>query len=415
MKSFIFLFVILFFAFNSGCNGQYNDFVRTGADMLLSAPNRFVKGAKLGIVTNHTAILRDGSHLVDSLIKIDGVCITALFGPEHGIRGDNADGKIISHGKDQKTGIPVFSLYGENRKPTPEMLENIDILIFDIQDVGARFYTYISTLYYAIEAASENHKKIIILDRPNPIGGIQVEGPVLEDAHRSFVGITKLPIRHGMTVGELSLYFKDEIEIKTGNKTELIVIRMEGWKRDYYFDQCGLPWVKPSPNMTDIETAIVYPGLCLIEGTNISEGRGTNTPFLKIGAPYIKSSDLISSLNNFKNDGLEYLPAEFIPEEIPGMAVNPKYKSQRCYGIEIVIKDRKQFRPVELGVKIISTIAKLYPNDFLFRENSIIRLYGSRGLSDSVREQDSPESIFKSWDQGLIYFNELRRKYLIYE
>ena len=266
--------------------------VKIGAEVFLEKYLDIIKGKKIGIVTNHTGVLPDGRHIVDVLNSIPDVKIVALFGPEHGIRGEVPDGKSISHGVDTKTGIKVYSLYGEVKKPTPEMLKDIDVLIFDIQDVGARFYTYISTMSYCMEACAELGKKFIVLDRPNPIRGLYVDGPVLAPKFKSFVGPHPIPVAHGMTVGELAKLFNEEGWLENGVKADLTVIKMENYLRKMWFDQTGLPWVKPSPNMMTLNTAIVYTATCFIEGTNVSEGRGTAHPFEWIGAPWIDAQKL---------------------------------------------------------------------------------------------------------------------------
>ena len=280
------------------CKQNYNynpaNNVICGADILISDSLNLIKGKGIGIVTNHTAVLSNGTHLVDSLFNIKNINIVALFGPEHGIRGDAPDGLTITDGKDSKTGIPVYSLYGKIRKPTKEMLKGVDVLIFDIQDIGARFYTFISTMYYTLEAAAENNIPVIILDRPNPIGGLKVSGNIREEEFKSFVGIAPIPIMHGMTVGELAILFNEQHYLENNLHANLTVIKIKNWQREQLFNQTGLKWINPSPNMINLDEAMIYPGLCLLEGTNISEGRGTQKPFLTFGAPYINSNQLIN-------------------------------------------------------------------------------------------------------------------------
>ena len=337
-----------------------------------------------------------------------------MFGPEHGIRGDAPDGHSISDGKDSKTGIQVYSLYGKTKKPTKEMLKNVDILVFDIQDIGARFYTYISTMFFAMQAAVENNIPILILDRPNPINGIRVEGPIIQEGFKSFVGIANIPIMHGMTIGELALFFNEENLLNDNLKADLKIIKMQNWTRNMYFDETGLTWVNPSPNMTSLETALLYPGLCLIEGTNISEGRGTPTPFLNIGAPFINSDSLISKLNSYKLEGISYSKIKFTPVEIPNMASKPKFEKENCNGIYFTITDRQKLNSLKLGLVLIYSIMKLNPNDFSFRESSIDRLYGSSNLRTMLTKGFSPNEIMNTWKQDLEKFNQIRKKYLIY-
>ncbi len=416
-KLFAAIIILFFISFLSvGC-AEKNDekiSVKPGADVLLLEHLDLIKNNNLGIVTNHTAILNSGIHLVDALKRIDDISIVALFGPEHGIRGDAPDGITISDGKDSKTGIPVYSLYGATRQPTQEMLENVDILIFDIQDIGARFYTYISTMYYTIKAAAENNIPVIILDRPNPINGVRVEGPMLDPEYKTFVGIAEMPIRHGMTIGELSLFFNRTEILGTDKPADLKVIKMKNWKREYYFDDCNIPWVKPSPNMPNLETAIVYPGLCLIEGTNISEGRGTYSPFLTIGSPYINSEEVISEINKFNIDGVQLSDTSYTPVAIPNMASSPKYESKLCNGINIKVTDRERFQPIEFAVKLIYTIHKMYPEDFTFRERSIDRLWGSTSFREAILSGATPDVIIDEYQKKLEEFKNIREQFLLY-
>ncbi|MFH0735409.1 MAG: DUF1343 domain-containing protein [bacterium] len=399
------------------CKQNYNskpiNKVICGADILISDSLNLIKGKGIGIVTNHTAVLSNGTHLVDLLFNIDDINIVALFGPEHGIRGDAPDGLTITDGKDSKTGIPVYSLYGKIRKPTKEMLKGVDVLIFDIQDIGARFYTFISTMYYTLEAAAENNVPVIILDRPNPIGGIKVSGNIREEEFKSFVGIAPIPIMHGMTVGELAILFNEQHYLENNLHANLTVIKIKNWKREHLYNQTGLKWINPSPNMINLDAAMVYPGLCLLEGTNISEGRGTQKPFLTFGAPYINSNQLITELIKYKIPGISFSPVEYTPFEIPNMVSNPKYKDQKCNGIELSVNIIDNFDPVKLGIIIIFEIHKLYPDNFEFR-SSIERLYGSKFLRNSINENKTPESIFQSWTQELNNFLSVRSKYLLY-
>ena len=391
-----------------------NSKVLTGADILLSDSLDLVTNKNVGIVTNHTGLLSNGTHIVDTLNSLNQVNVVVLFGPEHGIRGDAPDGHSISDGKDSKTGIQVYSLYGKTKKPTKEMLKNVDILVFDIQDIGARFYTYISTMFFAMQAAVENNIPILILDRPNPINGIRVEGPIIQEGFKSFVGIANIPIMHGMTIGELALFFNEENLLNENLKADLKIIKMQNWTRNMYFDETGLTWVNPSPNMTSLETALLYPGLCLIEGTNISEGRGTPTPFLNIGAPFINSDSLISKLNSYKLEGISYSKINFTPVEIPNMASKPKFEKENCNGIYFTITDRQKLNSLKLGLVLIYSIMKLNPNDFSFRESSIDRLYGTSNLRTMLTKGFSPNEIMNTWKQDLEKFNQIRKKYLIY-
>ena len=406
--------IFLFLSFTVQFLFAQNSKVLTGADILLSDSLDLVTNKNVGIVTNHTGLLSNGTHIVDTLNSLNQVNVVVLFGPEHGIRGDAPDGHSISDGKDSKTGIQVYSLYGKTKKPTKEMLKNVDILVFDIQDIGARFYTYISTMFFAMQAAVENNIPILILDRPNPINGIRVEGPIIQEGFKSFVGIANIPIMHGMTIGELALFFNEENLLNENLKADFKIIKMQNWTRNMYFDETGLTWVNPSPNMTSLETALLYPGLCLIEGTNISEGRGTPTPFLNIGAPFINSDSLISKLNSYKLEGISYSKINFTPVEIPNMASKPKFEKENCNGIYFTITDRQKLNSLKLGLVLIYSIMKLNPNDFSFRESSIDRLYGSSNLRTMLTKGFSPNEIMNTWKQDLEKFNQIRKKYLIY-
>lgn len=406
-------FGLLLIASNQ-CQEQSKNNFCFGADQLLDEYFHLIKNKKLGIVTNHTAVLSNGVHLVDTLHSRKDVEIQALFGPEHGIRGDNSAGQTIIHTVDTKTGIPVFSLYGKDKKPTKEMLKNIDVLIFDIQDVGARFYTYISTLFYTIQAAAENNIPIIILDRPNPINGIYVDGPIRKPELSSFVGIAPLPIAHGMTVGELAKYFAGEKLIGEAFSVDLTVIKMKNWDRELSYDKFYPGWIKPSPNISSLDAAIVYPGTCLIEGVNVSEGRGIDEPFLKIGSPYINSNRLINELKSYKIDGVEFEPITFTPREIPGIAANPKYKNEECHGIKIKVVDREKFESVKFGIQLIVAFNKLFPNEFKFRDDSFDRLCGDRLIRQKILSGITADEIIEFYQSELNKFKQVREKYLLY-
>jgi len=388
--------------------------VKIGAEILIEKHLDLIKGKKIGIVTNHTGILPDGRHIVDVLNGIEGVKIVALFGPEHGIRGEVPDGKSISHGVDAKTGIPVFSLYGEVKKPTEEMLKDIDVLIFDIQDVGARFYTYISTMSYCMEACAEMGKKFIVLDRPNPIRGVYVDGPILEPRFKSFVGLHPIPVAHGMTVGELAKMFNDEGWLENAVKADLTVVKMENYSRRMWFDQTGLPWVKPSPNMMTLKTAIVYTATCFIEGTNVSEGRGTQHPFEWIGAPWIDGEKLAKELNLYKLPGVKFEPISFTPTDIEKVTVDPKYEGEKCGGVYLNVYDREKFEPVKVGVYILYALRKLYPDKFKWRTAGQDRLWGTDKVRLMIDEGKNPDEIIKTWEDDVKKFLSIRQKYLLY-
>ena len=404
----------------SPLHAQKKPAIHTGLDIVVAGGFSEFKGQRVGIITNHTGIDREGRHIADLFKQAGGVELVALFGPEHGIRGQAEAGAKIATGIDSQTGVKAYSLYGETRKPTAEMLKNIDALIFDVQDVGARFYTYISTMSLAMEAAAELRIPFYVLDRPNPIGDL-VEGPVLDPAQRSFVGIHPIALRHGMTVGELAQMFNDEGWLQTGPqespqtiKADLHVIKMEGWRRDMLFDETGLPWISPSPNMTSLATALVYPGTCLLEATNFSEGRGTNLPFEKIGAPWMDSNKLIQKLRG-RVAGVDLRPIDFIPADIPGKARNPKFKGTGCRGIQIEVTQPRTFQAVAFGIHLLGALHESYPKQLVIKENSMARLSGQSWVAKMIASGKKPEAILERIEKEVKGFRELRQKYLLYE
>ncbi|ADC51621.1 cell wall regulatory locus protein [Alkalihalophilus pseudofirmus OF4] len=380
-----------------------------GVEVLVEEEKDLIAGKRVGLITNPTGVNQELTSIVDLLHEDPDTELTALYGPEHGVRGDAQAGDYVEFYIDDKTGLPVYSLYGPTRKPTPEMLENIDVLLFDIQDVGTRFYTYIYTMAYAMEAAQEQDIPFIVLDRPNPLNGVDVEGPVLDMKYATFVGNYPIPLRHGMTVGELAHLFNEEFDIGA----ELTVVEMNGWKRGMYYDETPLPFVLPSPNMPTLDTVLVYPGAALIEGTNVSEGRGTTKPFEFIGAPFIDANELSSTLNELNLPGVTFRAASFTP-------TFSKHAGSLSHGIQLHITDRKQFEPVETGLHIVKTIHDLYPEDFEFRaENSagisfFDNLIGNSWIRKGIEEGRSVEDMTKQWEKGLRSFSKVRSKYLLY-
>jgi uncharacterized protein YbbC (DUF1343 family) len=373
-----------------------------------------IKGKRLGLVTNHSAILKDGRHVVDALAAVPGVKIVALFGPEHGIRGDAPDGRSVRDTVDPKTGVPMYSLYGRINKPTRDMLKGVDVLIFDIQDVGARFYTFISTMSNAMEAAAESGIPYVVLDRPNPIRGTWVEGPIRVDSLRSFVGLHPIPIAHGMTIGELATIFNEEGWLAGGIQARLTVVKCVGWKRDQWFDQTGLTWVRPSPNMATLATATVYPGTCLFEGTNLSEGRGTERPFETIGAPFVDGAAWAKALNALGLPGVQFEAVRFTPREIPNVASHPKHEGKECGGVSIVVTDRELFRPVRTAVHMLATVKRLAGTAFQWRNSSIDRLSGTPALRLAIDAGTPADEIVGGWKGETDVFVKLRAKYLLY-
>lgn len=384
-----------------------------GTDLLFSENLNLISEKKIGVVCNHTSLLADGKHLVDALIEQNNVSVKAIFTPEHGFKGSAEAGEKIDYKNNRYKEVPIISLYGKDRKPSKENLKDVDVLIFDIQDVGARFYTYISTMYYVLESAGENNIPVIILDRPNPIGGKYVDGPVLDPNYKSFVGIAQIPITHGMSIGELASYFVGEKLISSWKNISLKVIRCKNWKREI-LDQYYSKWNSPSPNINSLETAFVYPGTCLIEGTNVSEGRGTRFPFLQFGTPFFKSDDIIDKLNLLKIEGAELQSVAFVPEDIEGISTNPKFENETCYGIKIKITDPDKFEAVKFGVKFLYVVIKLYGDKIIIIDSSFDRLAGGNTLREQFKNKVRPDLIFASWQKELSKFNKKRNQYLLY-
>ncbi|MFS0763721.1 DUF1343 domain-containing protein [Peribacillus sp. 1P06PB] len=379
--------------------------VSPGIEVLLKEEKNVLSGKKVGLITNPTGIDSKLTSIVDLLHDDPDINLTALFGPEHGVRGDAQAGASVEYYIDEKTGLPVYSLYGKTKKPTPEMLKDVEVLVFDIQDVGTRYYTYIYTMAYAMEAAKENDIPFIVLDRPNPQGGESVDGPVLEPEFSSFVGLYPIPLKHGMTVGELATLFNKEFKIGA----DLKVIKMKGWKRDMDYDDTGLPFVLPSPNMPAVSTTFVYPATGLIEGTNVSEGRGTTKPFELIGAPYINSDELAGKLNELRLPGVKFRAASFTP-------TFSKHAGKLSHGVEIYITDREEFKAVPTGLHIIKTIQDLYPGDFEFlAAKNFNLLIGNGWVMSRIEEGSSVNEIMKEYQVKQDAFKKVRKNYLLYK
>jgi len=347
---------------------------------------------------------------VDVLVAQPDVQLVALFGPEHGIRGDVQDGIAIPSSIDKVTGLPVHSLYGPQKKPTPDMLADIDLLIYDMQDVGCRYYTYLYTLSYVMEAAAEQDIEVMILDRPNPLTGRLVEGPILDPGLSSFVGRYPIPPCYGLTIGELAHYMNREFQINC----RLTVIPLDGWRRSLWFDQTGLPWVPPSPNIPTLDTAIVYPGTCLFEGTTISEGRGTTRPFEVIGAPWADGREVAAEMNGRGLPGVRFRPMSFVP-------TFSKHAGILCQGVQVHVMDRRIYRPFETGLHLVDAFVKLYPRDVVFLPTSwegqpphFDLLAGLPTLRDALWARVPIGEIVRSWQPGLQAYRRRRTRYLLY-
>ena len=380
--------------------------MKTGLDNISSYRHLF-EGKRVGIITNHTAYNSRGEYIRDVFRKMENVEVAAFFSPEHGFYGVEEDGKRIESTTEPGYKIPLYSLYGETLKPTRQMLENIDVLVFDIQDIGARFYTYIYTMSLAMEAAAENGRRFVVLDRPNPINGLQVEGNILKPKFASFVGLYPIPIRHGQTCGELARMFNEQGWLKNGVKADLVVIPMKGWHRSMWYDRTGLKFIKPSPNMVSLEAAAVYPGLCLLEGTNVSEGRGTPLPFTQFGAPWIDSARLAAELNKLNLLGIRFKPASFTP-------VSSKYEGQRCNGVGIVVTNRDLLEPYYSGVLIVNKVYQMYPDNFQWRAGHFDRLCGTSEIREAITNRSSLKELRDGWQAELKSFLQIRNKYLMY-
>ena len=387
--------------------------VKFGNEIFIQKHLAKVKNKRVGIVTNQTGVLPNGTYLIDTLVSV-GIDITAIFGLEHGFRGNLPAGENIDHLIDEKTGIPVYSLYGWEKKPTQEMLNQVDVILFDVQDIGARFYTYISSLYYILQSAAENNISVIVLDRPNPCGGNYIDGPVLDMNFSSFVGVAPLPVTHGLTIGETAQLFVGENYISVDNKSILDVIKCDGWQRNLFWDDIRENWIPTSPNIQSFETALVYPGTCFLEGTNISEGRGTDDPFLTIGAPFINADDLINTLRSLDIKGVNISAIEFVPDDMPGKSSNTKYKGIECRGIKIKVWDKKEFRSVEFGINLIHALLKLCPDNFKFKADYFDLLAGNDKLRKDLLAGVDPATIIGGWQTEIETFKSLRKKYLLY-
>jgi len=380
--------------------------VRTGLDHVAAHKDLF-QGQRVGIIANHTSYDSTGKYVVEVFRALEGVRVVTLFSPEHGLRGTEEAGRKIAHDIDPVSGLPVHSLYGGTNKPTPQMLADVDVLVFDMQDVGARFYTYLYTMSLAMEAAAENGKKFVVLDRPNPINGTQLEGPVLEPKFATFVGLYPIPVRYGLTVGELARMVNGEGWLAKGIKADLTVVPLTGWRRGMWFDATGLRFIKPSPNMPDLETATIYPGLCLLEGTNLSEGRGTPKPFRQFGAPWIDAKTLATRLNALNLPGLRFQPTSFTP-------TSSKFQNQTCHGVEIVLTDRARLEPFWVGVLIVNELHRLYPTRLEWREKHFDRLCGTATIREAIIAQKPLEPRKAAWSAECKTFDQTRRKYLLH-
>ena len=384
---------------DSVASGQ-RDAVLTGLDILERNSFRELANQRVGLITNHTGRNFKGQSAVTLIQNAPNVKLRILFSPEHGFEG-KLDIAKVSDSQDKGTGIKIHSLYGETRRPTVEMLADIDTVVFDIQDIGTRFYTYISTMGEAMIAAAEHHKKFVVLDRPNPINGIDVVGPMLDPKSESFVGFYRLPVRHGMTIGELARLFKQELKLDL----DLQVIACEGWQRSDYWDATGLTWVNPSPNMRSLSQALLYPGIGLIETTNVSVGRGTDTPFEIVGAPWMDGVELAKQMNAQELPGVTFVPIEFTP-------TGTKFTNEACKGINIIITDRKAIEPVRVGLTLAATLRRLYPD--AWETKSLNRLLSNQATLKLILDGQAGKDLEPAIVEGVSDFLRRREGHLLY-
>jgi len=374
--------------------------VQLGIDVLETEKFAPLRGKRIGLITNHTGQDALGRSTIDQLSRAPGVQLVALFSPEHGLAGRNDEN--VASGKDAATGLPVFSLYGDTRRPTDAMLADIDALVFDVQDAGVRFYTYTTTLAYCMEEAAKRNIAVYVLDRPNPLGGEIIEGPALDADKTSFTAYYPIPIRYGLTIGELAQFFNNENHIGCN----LHVIEMKNWHRNYFFESTGIRWTPPSPNLRTLKGSIVYPGLEILQSAGVSVGRGTESPFEEFGAPWIIGADVASDLNALHLPGLHFSDQPFIP-------VSGLYGGRRCGGVGVRVTDRAAVRSIRMGIEIASILKKRYPNDF--DPSKLMVLLGNQQTIDMLDKGDSPEEIVNRWAASLAEFDATRRKYFIYK
>lgn len=388
-----------------GCTGEspVPPPVRTGLEVVQSSGFASLRGKRVGVVVNPTSVDRSLRSLIDCLAAAPGVQLAAIFGPEHGVAGAAAAGEQVAGSRDPVRAVPVHSLYGETRRPTRAMLEGLDAIVFDLQDVGARPYTYLSTLREVLGAAGDQGIKVIVLDRPNPLGGEVIEGPVLESGRESFVGCHTIPLRHGLTVGELALMLQGEIPLQV----DLTVIPAEGWTRDRTASRTGLLWIPPSPNLPDSENAVHYAGFVLIEGTTLSEGRGTPLPFRWVGAPWLDAPALVHRLQGRGVPGCLFRAQDATPSA-------SKHVGLLCHGIQVHLTDERAYSALRAVLEVLSCVRALHPDQVLFRPAELDRLAGTSHLREALEAGTDPGVILAGWQGGLDAFRARRERYLLY-
>jgi len=381
--------------------------VLPGAEVLLRDSLHLVRGKRVGLITNHTAVTRDGRSVIDLLYASPDVELVALFGPEHGLRGDVDGGARIANGRDPKTGLPVYSLYGRTERPTAAMLQGIDVLLFDIQDIGARPYTYVWTMAMAMEEAARRNVPFVVLDRPNPITA-RAEGPLMAMEMRSkgpaITGYYPVPLRHGLTVGEVARYVNQEY----GVGADLRVVPVDGWRRDEWFDETGLPWIDPSPNIRSLTAALSFSGLVMLETANLSVGRGTDEPFTFVGAPYLDAPELLRRVRGYDLPGVEFELAEFTPRGTDWM----QFRNQRCHALRLRVTDRDAYQPVLTALVFLSEIQRMHPRQLGM--GSMLQMLGSSWAPAAVRAGTDPREIFRRWQEENAAWELVASRYTIY-
>lgn len=410
--------ICLFLAVLSmACATADGDRVTCGADRLFPEYFHLIEGKRVALVANHSGVLADGTHLADALHQHPGVTLEVLFGMEFNVRSNDYsikrdDEKTI----DPETGVIKYSLYGEIHKPTKEMFGNAEIVIFDIQEVGLRFYEHVNILGFVMEAAGEHGLEVIVLDRPNPLNGVAVDGFVTDDGHRyTFGAYAKIPVRHGMTMGELARMYMGEGFLRDGVAPVLHVIDMKGWKRNMWFDDTGLDWRKPSPNLLTLNSVIAYGGTCLFEGLNVSEGRGTDHPFEYIGAPWLDSHQVIKLLSELDFKGVDFEAVTFVPEQKSHLGRPPELHGETCNGIFVHVKDRNQYALYRVGIALLWAIHEAHGDQLVWNEAVIKRLTGTDRLIEMIRAGKHPEAVFESWADEVTAFVNSRGTYLAYQ
>lgn len=377
--------------------------VKTGLDVLVEQNFAPLEGKRVGVIANQNSMTWDHRNIVEVMAKSSHVKLTAIFSGEHGFSGTSQAGANIDSGKDTMSGVQVYSLYNRGSyRPTPEMLSQVDALVYDLQDVGARFWTYTTTLGYMMEAAAPRKIPIYVLDRPNPINGVSVEGPMLDDKYISMIGYWSRPVRHGMTIGELANFFNAEKKIGA----DVRVVKMQGWDRRMWMDQTGLEWVTPSPNLRSLTAAILYPGTCLVENTMVSVGRGTDTPFLMFGAPWIKDLELADYLNARKIPGVRFIARRFTPAEVP-------YKGQEVLGVDVQLLNRDELDSPRMGLEMLAALLKFHSDKFSL-DRKIMLLVGREKAGELLKQGKTGSEVNEALRGELDAFRKVREKYLLY-